>query len=199
MLRRLALTLSAGLMVAPVPAARAQGLAVGGIGYLMLSGAAIARLASGADARVGSRVRFNDRDGAPAEGIIAAIDRDSLTVKLSDTEERRLSRTLDMRVSAGMQSRWAEGWALGLGIGAGIGAIGGLTSGDDPPGWMAFTAGEKALLLGVAGGLAGSLLGAVIGAGSESEHWRHVSGFASNVSVAPIPGQGVAVAMRLRF
>lgn len=58
-----------------------------------------------------------------------------------------------------------RGVAYGAVIGLFAGAIAGLASGDDPPGWFSFTAGQKAISLGLVVGMpAGALIGAIIGA-----------------------------------
>jgi len=58
-----------------------------------------------------------------------------------------------------------KGTLIGFGIGAAIGAIVGLASGDDDPKqWFAYTAGEKAVGLGVMGGITGAVIGGIAGA-----------------------------------
>lgn len=52
---------------------------------------------------------------------------------------------------------------IGFAIGAATGAIAGFASGDDPPGFFALTAGEKALAVGLLGGAVGTITGLIIG------------------------------------
>ena len=179
------------------------------------SGAAVIKLLSGdccATATIGTEIRLLDaRSNAELRGTITAIDRDSFTVALATANPLRVSLrdTAGMRVNAGTESRWAEGWARGLLIGGGAGAVIGLASGNDPPGFLSFTAPEKALVLGIAGGVFGSTLGALIGAASRSERWQRVNqlgnstansnSIASSVFLAPSRGKGAAVGLRLRF
>lgn len=62
----------------------------------------------------------------------------------------------------------AVGRSAGYGalIGLGIGVITGLAHGDDPPGFLSFSAGAYATLFGITGAEAGSLLGVIIGFGA---------------------------------
>lgn len=56
-----------------------------------------------------------------------------------------------------------RGAGYGALIGLGFGAIGGLISGDDPPGWFALTAGQKAIGYGILGIPVGALVGLIVG------------------------------------
>lgn len=57
-----------------------------------------------------------------------------------------------------------KGFLFGTLTGFALGGLIGLISGDDPPeDWFAFTAGEKAILLGVPFGVIGAILGGEIG------------------------------------
>jgi hypothetical protein len=66
-----------------------------------------------------------------------------------------------------------EGAVQGLGLGILIGSISGfgigLASGDDPPGFLSFTAEEKGAIFGVALGLVGGFVGIIGGAASGSK------------------------------
>ena len=57
-----------------------------------------------------------------------------------------------------------KGFAIGALSGFAVGAIAGLAAGDDSEGWIRFTAGQKALVSGVALALPGALIGGMIGA-----------------------------------
>lgn len=61
-----------------------------------------------------------------------------------------------------------EGLGIGLLFGATTGVVAGFLSGDDPPGWFAMTAEEKATGLGILGGIGGGILGLPIGAATGS-------------------------------
>jgi hypothetical protein len=85
-------------------------------------------------------------------------------------------QSLDRNV--GLRSRGEA--ALGTGaVGLVVGAVGGATlgfmSGDDPPGtFLAFSAGDKALMLGSMFGVAGGVLGAAAGAISPGQKWERL-------------------------
>lgn len=61
------------------------------------------------------------------------------------------------------KSRFLKGLGFGLLIGGGGGALLGFLSGDDPPGWFSMTAGQKALLGGLAFGILGAPIGGIWG------------------------------------
>ena len=61
------------------------------------------------------------------------------------------------------KSRLFKGLGLGLLSGGGAGAGLGLLSGNDRPGWFSFTAGQKALLGGLAFGSLGAMIGGIYG------------------------------------
>lgn len=203
MLRRIPLALVTLLALSPTRPARAQGETFAGvmaIGWLAASGVAIARVTGGANAGVGSRVRFVNDSGGMTDGVIAAMAGDDVTVTLPDAGQRRLSRARVQDVNTGVESKWAQGWVGGLVVGVVGGAVIGFSSGDDPDTqWFAFTAGEKAAMLGVGLGVVGSVVGGIGGALVKGERWKHISDFASRISVGPTTGAGVTMAVTLRF
>lgn len=68
-----------------------------------------------------------------------------------------------------------RGAGIGGAAGASAGLVTGLLSGDDPSDqFIAFTAEEKALVLGVLFGGTGALVGGVIGMIAPGEHWERV-------------------------
>ncbi|MBO0936765.1 hypothetical protein J2I47_09445 [Fibrella sp. HMF5335] len=79
---------------------------------------------------------------------------DSLTEVLSlQTVRYNTVRSLSLhRRGAGVK---------GLLMGTGVGALVGVVQGSDPPGWFSFSAGDKAVLFGIIGGLAGLISGAL--------------------------------------
>jgi hypothetical protein len=76
-----------------------------------------------------------------------------------------------------------RGALIGVLVGSVIGAVGGLASGDDEcrstgGGFgfcFAYTAEEKALILGITGGATGVVLGGVIGLAAPGQRWVEVS------------------------
>ena len=71
-----------------------------------------------------------------------------------------------------------DGMGKGFLIGAAGGAVVGLLSGDDPPGFLSLTAGDKALVLGITLGTGGVVIGAIIGAANST----------GERELAPLPG-----------
>ncbi|MBK9036082.1 MAG: hypothetical protein IPL61_33365 [Myxococcales bacterium] len=94
-----------------------------------------------------------------------------------------------------------EGAGIGLLTGAATGAVAGLVDGDDPPcldtDWFCFRfdAGEKAVVLGLAGGSVGAVAGLVLGAlvGSRDTYER-TPGWVPLVSTSAAPGAASATA-----
>jgi hypothetical protein len=64
------------------------------------------------------------------------------------------------------KSKFWIGAGIGVLIGGAAGAILGYSEGDDPPDIISFSAGEKALIVGISLGLTGFLLGGNAGAGA---------------------------------
>lgn len=81
-----------------------------------------------------------------------------------------------------------EGLGSGLLAGALIGATLGFMSGDDPPGFLSYTAAEKAVISGIGLGALGSILGLLGGAIS-----GHKDIFILNVPQNPIPLENAKV------
>lgn len=126
----------------------------------------------------------------------------------------------ELEVSAARHGNAGKGALIGLGAGVGLGALSGFLAGDDPPcsefDWtgvepglvgvallgafayslecsMRMTAGEKAALGAVGGGLTGLLIGVVLGAVIRTDVWAPVAvspearaGSAPGVSFAPV-------------
>jgi hypothetical protein len=67
------------------------------------------------------------------------------------------------------KSQKGKGAAIGLGVGVALGAVIGISSGDDPPGIVSFSAGAKAGVGAVTLGLLGAIIGALASPGDEWE------------------------------
>jgi hypothetical protein len=95
----------------------------------------------------------------------------------------------EMDVSVERHRNTLKGLGLGLAIGGGGGALIGLASGDDPSNqFLAFSAGEKAVVLGVLLGGSGAVIGLIAGALSRSDTWAPAEPMASaspHVSIVP--------------
>lgn len=145
----------------------------------------------------GSRARVT----TPSLGLSAAIGTvreatdDSLLVQF--VNPRRLVRIerdaiTVLEVSIDRHGHALKGLGMGTLVGAGTGAVLGLASGDDPPGFLAFTAGEKALVLGVFFGATGAVVGLIAGALTRSDVWSPVTAGSPppvDVSLLPFTGE----------
>jgi hypothetical protein len=74
------------------------------------------------------------------------------------------------------KSKVGKGAGFGFLGGASLGVVIGLASGDDPPGFMSYTAGDKAAFLGIAFGLIGMILGAAEGASAGADQKIQIEG-----------------------
>jgi hypothetical protein len=162
-----------------------------------------------APAALGSRVRVwiradpgTGRGGAPITGTLSLWDGGVLVVTTASEESIQIpvGQVARLQRSEGRRPRGRaalRGAGMGLLIGGGVGAILGLASGDVPPGWFAFTAEDKAILLGVTLGTVGTVAGAVAGANRPGERWGPSVEVPGRVSVqAGRSGVGVAVSLR---
>ncbi len=103
-----------------------------------------------------------------------------------------------LEVSQGRRSRWLLGLGLGVAVGGATGALVGYASGDDESGFLQFSAGDKAVMLGVALGAVGGVVGLVTGALSRGDRWQEVPRDRIRVTVAPTR-TGVFLGARLAF
>ena len=92
---------------------------------------------------------------------------------------------------------------VGFLVGAGSGALMGLASGDDPQQeWFAFTAEEKAVMMGVGLGLTGAAVGLIVGLVGRNDVWSPVLPANADLTILPVVregGAGVHVGLALRF
>jgi len=147
---------------------------------------------------LGQRVRLRTESSSSwVTGTILALDADSVRLLLSDTTGQlsiRRGAITRLEVSRGMKSSAGSGARTGLLIGAAFGALVFVGSGDDQSGWFSPTAGEKALLVGVTGGV-GALVGSIAGS-SVHERWRRVSLAEARVALLP---RGAALMLSFRL
>jgi hypothetical protein len=201
------LVLILGSVLAPVRAQAQDEMAgiLAGTGYLALTFGSIVRLTEGpTQVRAGDDVRVrvaSGTSGATIRGTLARTDSGTLVIRASTGDVvLTSSQARDLEVLQGTESKWAQGFTIGLVGGTVLGAVGGYASGDDPKNTMfSFGAGEKAVILGTAGGLAGSLLLAGGGLFIRGEHWRGAKVTERSFAVSPIVGQSNGVAFRLTF
>lgn len=142
-------------------------------------------------------------------GWFRLIERDSMLLVVQRTRVDPVTRgatsdPVEVRVAldditrvqrqVGTKSNRARGAAIGFAIGALIGGGIGAASGDDEPGILAMSAGEKAIAAGASLGLLGGLIGFV--AAGSSDKWEDVPVHGWSVSVVP-RRSGVALGARL--
>lgn len=111
-----------------------------------------------------------------------------------------MASVTELAVSRGRRpagARALRGAGFGLLIGAGSGAIIGFASGDDPAGFISFTAEDKALGLGVVLGAGGAVVGSLIGLLSRGEHWEDVP--LNSVRAGPSVDGGTTIGYSIRF
>jgi hypothetical protein len=119
----------------------------------------------GAQVRTGQQVRW-----VAAEGVQRALFREFAPAGRVIVDTPDSAVVLDPAASAieyrnGNRTKWGSA-AIGMLVGGTIGAVAGLAEGDDecrPGSWciMMFSAGEKATMGFIGGGLLGALVGAV--------------------------------------
>lgn len=149
--------------------------------------------------RPGDRVRLQPRGpGVPATtGRWLGTDGGQARVEVlgahgrTDTAVVSLAGVASLERSTGRGSKLGTGLAVGAFLGLVAGVSAGLLEGDDPPGFMSYSAGDKALLYGLSGAGLGGLVGMVIGSTIKSDHWQVVP-------LRPMPG-GVGSGLSIRF
>jgi hypothetical protein len=107
---------------------------------------------------------------------VVNVRSDSLFLHIAPAETLAvaLAGVTRLDVSFGRRRYPLQGAGIGSLIGVTSGVLIGYASGDDPPGWFAFTAGEKAVLAGVGLGLTGLVVGTVVGLLKTSDRWMSV-------------------------
>jgi hypothetical protein len=154
----------------------------------------------------GSRVRIT----APSLGLTEAVG----IVQEATNEEivvqfeypRRLA-TVDrsditgLDVSVERERKVLKGLGVGALVGAGTGVVIGLASGDDEGTFLAFTAEEKALVMGIGLGAVGGVVGLIVGALDRNDVWSSTLPIDLDVAVLPVlraGGAGVHLGLALR-
>ena len=131
--------------------------------------------------KLGSRVRATyvdrslDRPLTKSKtGELIAVSAESITLRASESSAPAILPRQDvtqLELSLA-RSRKGTGALLGLGVGAVTGALIGFSSGDDPPGFISFTAEGKAALMAFMLAPIGALIGLI---GAQGEQWAPIS------------------------
>lgn len=113
----------------------------------------------------GAQLSVEIFNGATFRGELLAVQGQELVIALSDSFTKvnlHIDEIKTIRIVR--KSNFLKSLGIGLLMGGGTGALIGFSSGDDPPGWFSFSAGQKALIGGFALGLIGSGIGGLVGA-----------------------------------
>ena len=147
----------------------------------------------------GDRVRITTRgQESHTVGLLLSIDTEQLRVHLQHRPDSAVVHRPDivqLERSAGRHSRGHDA-ALGAGIGLVAGGLTGLALGDDPPGEMSFTAGDKAVVLGGALAILGALIGLIP---TPAERWEEIPLDAIPASASRVGGSGAGIGFTARF
>jgi hypothetical protein len=146
----------------------------------------------------GSRIRIRTQDSTRIL-ILVGFSTDSVVVRHAadaPLETLPLSQIRRLEVSAGKRTPgqgMRRGLGLGLLIGGGTGIVLGLADGDDDPGIVSFTAGEKAMMGGLFLGGLGGIAGLITGGTYPGEQWQRASTTGARLSVVPQSSGGLAL------
>lgn len=112
----------------------------------------------------GAELVIQKKDGQSVRGELLTVKDNSLLVMESGSLSGISVDISDVhKIKILKKSRLLKGLGFGLLIGGGSGVLLGFLSGDDSPGWFSMTAGEKALLGGLAFGILGAPIGGIWG------------------------------------
>jgi len=159
-----------------------------------------ARQATGDDLlQVGDRIRITTSSSSSAiKGILVAADQAELTLTREGRESTHLnvarSDVAKLEVVRGKKSHWLAGALAGAGGGLALTAL----YCNDPPLGDTCDSGEWAGTAAFFGGI-GAASGALVGALIRTDRWETVPADGLKVSVSPVPGHGLALALRLTF
>jgi hypothetical protein len=143
------------------------------------------------------------RPGARPIGRLVAFDDDSVVIRFEGhTVPFRVPRDVITRleVNRGGRRNVLKSAGIGLAVGALAGVAVGIASGNDEPGLLAFSAGEKAAIAGAGLGVAGAVVGLVAGVARRGPRWEAVEpGKRVGVFVEPRRNGGARAELRVVF
>ena len=175
------------------------GMTVAFVGILSLA-AALARADDTVQLASGTRVRVTvPTGGGRLVGTVLALDDKNLTLQVSgkpDTTVLRREDITKVAVSAGRRSR-GRGALIGAALGAGAAVFIGLAAGSDDSGtFIAFSAGQKALLAAIVLVPIEAVIGAAV---HPPERWKELPKDRIRLSFTPVSGRGAAVSLAFLF
>ena len=132
------------------------------------------------------------------QGDLVASDPRHLTVRVDRQSEPLVIRREDVTaldVWDASRSR-GKGALVGGAVGLGLGAVMGLASGDDQGGLVAFSAGQKALILGILMTPLGALIGLAV---APERDWRNVPLDRLRMTLGRTPEDGARISMNVSF
>ncbi|MGD9344413.1 MAG: hypothetical protein PVH84_01035 [Candidatus Aminicenantes bacterium] len=110
-------------------------------------------------------------------GELIAVKDSSLLLKDAGTGTDLSVKVAEIKViKIAKKSNFLKGVGIGFIGGAAFGAFVGFASGDDRPGWIAFSAEQKAAMVGLAFGVIGIIIGGIYGATSEQDETIQIEG-----------------------
>ncbi len=154
----------------------------------------------------GDRVRLT----APAIGVVkrqtftlVGVTADSITlspVGQDITIDCAIADLSSLQAHRGQKRATWRGLVIVGTTGAAIGILAGLVDGSDPPDELfGMSAGEKALIGGVALGVLGGAVGALLGSTAKVDRWEKVPLIQVRVAPSDIVARGFAVSASLRL
>lgn len=128
----------------------------------------------------GTRVRvWTAPTTEPITGKVLGLDATTMTLSIEGTASPAVvARSTITRLDVGRRRSRGRTALYGALLGAATGIVVGLASGDDPPGFLSFSAADKAAIASVFITPAGALIGLLVGPGQE----RWTTALASPVS-----------------
>ena len=138
------------------------------------------------------------REGRWLVGQVVATDDGLLTLRVADGTGRVIVRRQDitsMALSEGRASR-GKGALVGAVVGAGVGVLAGYAAGDDPPGWFAFTAGQKAAAFALLLTPIGTLIGLVA---PREERWTELRPDRIGLNLTSVRGSEATISLRFTY
>jgi len=120
--------------------------------------------------RQGAEVLIKKKNGQRIQGELIAVKKSSVLVLGSESHSDEAAEIGDISFVQIVKKSNALKWGgIGLAIGVVGGLVGGFASGDDEPGFMSFSADQKAGLAAMGFGLIGLAVGSVAGMASGAD------------------------------
>ena len=146
------------------------------------------------------RVKSSNFNG---EFILSDVNKEYLSIrKIKGGSTKRIEisdiEKLEVSVTRSTSRGVVRGTSIGLfgGIFLGVGV--GLVMGDDDPGFLSFSSGDKAVVLGLTSRLLGALIGGIVGATHPGAQWKPIE-LPINVSFYTLGTRETQLAVSVSF